>query len=672
MRAPADALSRGRLALVRAALLAGFALIAVRAAHLAVVDERGADRGGAQKDRTLTLAPDRGPILDRGGAELALTIDAPSVTAEPARVEDPGKTAAALARVLDLNARDLAARLQRGRFVFVARWVTEAQAKRVEALALPGIGIQPEPKRVYPHRDLAGPILGFANIDGRGVRGIEQQEENWLRGIPKQLRAERDGSGRILVSSGRDTWETAGGTVALTLDIALQAQVEAALRDAVKRTQARSGFAVVMDPHTGELLAVAQRPGFDPNQFRETPFRSTRSLPFLDAPEPGSTFKTFLVAAALEQKAIRESDLFDCDEGYLRVPGKTIRDTHDCDGPMRAADVLRISSNIGAVRIASALGPQRHYAMLRRFGFGERSGSGFPDESAGLLRDARDWRPVDAATAAFGQGLNTTPIQLAAAMSVLANGGELVAPRLVSARRARKGGWRHTKRELRHRVLDPDTAARMLEMLTGVVSPEGTGSRAGLRGIAVAGKTGTAQKIDAASGAYASDRFVAWFIGAAPADAPRVVVVVGVDEARRPHHTGGFAAAPLFAEVAAAQLNRLGIPTAPQPVKAPAAELVARDVARRDARTPVPPRPTPPRPLLPSFEKLGGRLLMPDLTGLSVSEVRSITERDDVSVEISGNGLAVAQDPSPGTVVPLSARRAVLRVRFEPAGRGAG
>ena len=671
MRAPAHALSRGRLAVVRAVLLAGFGLLALRAAHLSVVDERGADRGAAQQQRLLTLAPDRGPILDRSGAELALTIDSPSIFAEPARIQDPGKTAAALARILDQDARELAPRLQQGRFVFVARWVSEAQARRVLALRLPGIGIQPEPRRVYPHGDLAGPVLGFANIDGLGVRGIEQQEENWLRGIQKQLRAERDGSGRLLVSTGRDAWETAGGTVALTLDVALQAQVEAALRDAVKRTGARGGFVVVMDPHSGELLAVAQRPGFDPNRFRATPFPATRAVPFLDAPEPGSTFKTFLVAAALEAHAIRESDRFDCSEGFLRIPGKTIRDSHDCEGPMRAADVLRVSSNIGAVRIATALGPQRHYEMLRRFGFGERSGSGFPDESAGLLRDVRSWRPVDAATAAFGQGLNTTPIQLAAAMSALANGGELVEPRLVSARRARKGGWRYTQRELRRRVLEPATAARTLEMLTGVVSPEGTGSRAGLRGVAVAGKTGTAQKVDRSSGAYAPDRFVAWFIGAAPADAPRVVVVAGLDEPRRPHHTGGFAAAPLFAEAAAAQLNRIGIATAPQQVTASARMLAADDVPPADEAPPAP-VPAPVRQSLPGFEKLGDHLLMPDLTGLTVSEVRSITEKNDVSVEISGKGLAVAQDPSPGTVVPRSARRAVLRVRFEPAGRGAG
>ncbi len=674
MRSPATALSRGRLAVVRAALLAGFALLAVRAAHLSVVDERGADRGAAQQKRLLTLAPDRGPIVDRNGAELALTLDAPSIFAEPARIQDPGKTAAALARILDQDARELARRLQQGRFVFVARWVSEAQAKRVLALRLPGVGIQPEPRRVYPHGDLAGPVLGFANIDGLGVRGVEQQEEHWLRGIRKQLRAERDGSGRLLVSTGRDAWETAGGTLALTLDVALQAQVEAALRDAVKRNAAKGGFVVVMDPHSGELLAVAQWPGFDPNRFRETPFPATRATPFLDAPEPGSTFKTFLVAAALDTHAIRDSDFFDCGEGFVRVPGKTIRDSHDCEGPMRAADVLRVSSNIGAVKIAMALGPQRHYEMLRRFGFGERSGSDFPDESAGLLRDVRGWRPVDAATAAFGQGLNTTPIQLAAAMSAIANGGELVEPRLISARRAGKAGWRHARRELRRRVLQPATAARMLEMLTGVVSPEGTGSRAGLRGVAVAGKTGTAQKIDPSSGAYAPDRFVAWFIGAAPADAPRVVVVVGLDEPRRPHHTGGFAAAPLFAEAAAAQLNRLGIATAPERVVASKLMLAADDLPPPETAPPpaTPPPRTPREPELPGFEKLGNHLLMPDLTGLTIAEVRSITEKNDVSVEISGRGLAIAQDPSPGTVVPLAARGAVLRVRFAPAGRGAG
>jgi cell division protein FtsI (penicillin-binding protein 3) len=312
--------------------------------------------------------------------------------------------------------------------------------------------------------------------------------------------------------------------------------------------------------------------------------------------------------------------------------------------------------------------------MLRRFGFGERSGSGFPDESAGLLRNVDGWRPVDAATAAFGQGLNTTPIQLAAAMSAIANGGELVTPRLVSARRARVGGWIPTRREVRRRVLDPEVAAQTLAMLQGVVSPEGTGSRAGLRNVRVAGKTGTAQKVDPATRAYSSDRYLAWFIGTAPADAPRIVIVAGIDEARWPYHTGGYAAAPLFAAVAAAELNRIGIPTAPEAVRAPKAAQIADEAPPVD----LPEVSAPPKRAAPAVKarseakKITERVRMPDLRGLTVAEVRSVTDRQRLELKISGSGRAIAQDPSPGTVVERSARPAVLRVRFAPSGEGAG
>jgi cell division protein FtsI (penicillin-binding protein 3) len=418
----------------------------------------------------------------------------------------------------------------------------------------------------------------------------------------------------------------------------MQSDAMLALREALDATGARSGIVVSMDPATGDVLALAEAPSFDPNRFRELPYEDTRSRTFLDAIEPGSTLKTFLVAAALENGTLTPEDLIDCENGTFTMPGKTIRD-HKPYGALRSAEILRVSSNIGAVKIALSVGPSAHLAMLRRFGFGTSTGSGFPDESAGLLRSERRWRPVEQAALAFGQGLSVTPIQLVAAMATLANRGQWMRPRLVAARRGPRSPWQHTRPERGQRAVAPQTAAIVIEMLETVTGPGGTGRRAALRGVRVAGKTGTAQEFDAELGHYSDERHVAWFIGAVPADAPRLVLAVALDRPRRPTHTGGTAAAPLFASVAAAQLARLGIVT--QPKDEPAA--------------------------VPVLTRLADRVLLPDLRGLTVAEVQAITAQAHLAVEISGSGLAVEQDPLPGTVV--AERDARIQVRFEP---GAG
>jgi cell division protein FtsI (penicillin-binding protein 3) len=654
VRAPAPQDRRRRLVLATAGLLLAFLGLAARAAHLSLFDERGSRLGRQQSHTVLTLAPERGTIFDRNGHELALSVEAPSVYAVPSALEDPTGAAGQLARALGRRPSDLSARLRgRNSFVFLARWVTPERADRVRALDLRGVGIVEEPGRTYPYKELAAQLVGFANIDGRGVRGVEQQEDAWLQGTPLRLPVERDGSGGLLVDRGDEHWSTAGGDVRLSLDVAMQSDAMLALREAVQLTGARGGVVVTLEPASGDLLALAETPSFDPNRFRELRYADTRSRAFLDALEPGSTFKAFLIAAALEIGTLSTDDLIDCENGQLRLPGKTIRDMKP-HGALRSADVLRVSSNVGAVKIAFELGPRAHVEMLRRFGFGSSTGSGFPDESSGLLRTPGPSRPVDHATLAFGQGLGVTTVQLAAATAALANGGHWVRPRLVQARRAPRSPWQPTPRERVRRVVAPQVAATLLGMLEGVAGPDGTGRRAALRGVRVAGKTGTAQKFDTALGRYSEDRFVAWFIGMAPADDPRLVLVVALDEPRRPLHTGGAAAAPLFARVAAAQLARLGILTEPAP---PPRQT-------RTAKAPAVSVPRVERKAFPELTRLADRILLPDLQGLTVAEVRAVTAKSQLHVEISGNGRAVAQDPPPGTV--LATRGTRIQVRFEP------
>ncbi|MEE2679155.1 MAG: penicillin-binding protein [Myxococcota bacterium] len=662
-RATQERRVRTRVTLIQLALVAAFLGLAARAAQLSVFDERGGARGIAQIETVMSLSPERGGIFDRGGNELALAVAAPSAYAIPGALEDRGAAARKLAGALDIDPQRVANRLRgRDRFVFLARWITSEQAERVRALDLPGVGIVTESRRSYPTGPLAAHLVGFANIDGDGVRGIEQAENAWLRGTPRRLPVERDGSGQLLVNQGGKDWSTAGGDVALTLDVAMQSAAMAALADAIARTGARSGVVVSLDPRTGDVLALAEAPSFDPNHFRKLRFSDTRSRAFLDALEPGSTFKAFLVAAALEHSTVTPEELIDCEQGTFRVPGKTITDHHPY-GELSPGGILRVSSNIGAVKLAFALGPRNHLAMLRRFGFGAPTGSGFPDESAGVLRTISRNRPVDHATLAFGQGTGATPVQLAAAMAVLANDGLWQQPRLVKARRANGQPWQKTQIAPGRRVLTVETARTVLAMLEDVTGPEGTGRRAGLRDLRVAGKTGTAQKWDADAGRYSEDRFISWFVGAVPAEAPRLAIVVALDEPRRPLHTGGSSAAPVFARVAAEQLARFGIVT--EPKTTPRRKLPETRIARA-ATEPPKPRPVrthaPSKPV-PEVTRLLDRVLLPDLRGLTVDQVRTVTAKTELMVHISGKGRAVAQDPPPGTVI---SDRAPVSVRFEP------
>jgi cell division protein FtsI (penicillin-binding protein 3) len=674
---------------VQVLLLCAFAGLSLRAAHLSVIDRRGLERGQDQTDRALHLVPHRGLIVDRSGAELAVTLSAPSVYALPAALEDRAGTAERLARALSREAGPLQERLAKAtRFTYVARWVTAEQAERVRELELPGIGVLDEPRRVYPHRGLAAQIVGFANIDGDGVRGVEQQEDAWLRGAPQRIRVERDNRGHLLLPGGVDPGESRGGDVALTLHAVLQADADRALEAALAETKARGGVVVTLDPRSGDVLAVAERPGFDPNAFREFPYSTTRARTFLDALEPGSTLKLFAVAGALDEGAVTPHQAIETGDGRFPIPGKVIRDRRSF-GRLDPAGVLRVSSNIGATKIAYALGREAHYQALQAFGFGRPTGSGFPEESSGLLRPWSDWRPVDHATIAFGQGVSVTPIQLAAATAALANDGVWRRPRLVLARRGRDGVWAAAPPAPAHRAVGADTARAVLEMMTGVVGPEGTGRQAALRGVPVAGKTGTAQKLDARTGTYARDRYIAWFVGVVPANDPRLVVLAMLDEPGLASHTGGAAAAPLFAEVAAAQLRSLGIVTQPEPVEVRVAEAAVprkaaapREVspkvqaparpapveAEATAHPAAPARSAPPDATETRLAALDDRVLLPDFRGLSRADVERLTAGSALRLEMVGSGRAVAQDPDPGTILAANRERIRVSVRFAPEG----
>ncbi len=669
-----------RVAMVRAGLILALLVLAARAAHLSL---NSADTAGVAINQIVAevrVQAQRGTIVDRSGAALALSVDAPSLYVAPSSLEEGRAAARALAAILGRSPAALVQRIgDKPRFVFLQRWISAEQARRVTELDLDGVGLVPEPRRVYPHKRMSASVLGIANIEGKGVRGIEQQEDTFLSGTARRLISERDGTGVRLVAAGQtDPADSDGGDVALTLDAALQAHAEAALAEAVARTGALGGVVISMAVGSGDILALAEAPGFDPNGFRDEDYHNTRSRAFLDSIEPGSTLKLFTVAAALDANVVGIDQIVDCENGSFHLPGKTLHDTRP-HGGLSTGDVLRVSSNIGAAKIGFLLGPGAHYAMLHDFGFGRPTQSHFPDESAGILRPWQDWTQIDHATISFGQGIGVTSIQLVAAMAAIANGGDWVKPRLVGARRAPGHDWEIHKPEPGRRVVRPETAAQVLAMLERTVASDGTGGRAALRDVRVAGKTGTAQKYDARTGRYADDRFRAWFVGAVPANDPKLVILTGLDEPKRPNHTGGAAAAPLFASVAAEHLSRFGIFTVAQPLP-PAPRPVETLTARR-APTPPPsamtaaasaaPVSTAPRPAAvppaqvstapPPIVRFENRILLPDFRGLTVAEVTRIAAAGSLKLEVSGQGVAVGQDPPPGTVVPAHEGRVSVR-----------
>lgn len=559
-----------RIAWLRVGGLLVCLILTLRAAHLTVDNDRLIERAILQLTTELRLSPSRGAIVDRDGRELALTTRASSVYAIPKVMEDRVGTARQVAEALGLRRADVEKRfVEHENFLYVARWVESAKAEKLRTLELDGIGIDPEPRRSYPAGKLAAALIGFSDIEGKGVRGVEQIEDDWLKGEPRTIRVQRDARGRTLAFQSTDPREVEGGQVALTLDAVMQGAAEAALAETVARFRAKGGLVLTLDPKNGDLLALAEAPGFDPNRFREIDYKSTRARSFLDAFEAGSTMKIFLAASALDQGSVDEATLLDTGEGWIRVPGKTIKD-RDPFGVLTPADVLRVSSNVGAVQIAQRMGAEAQHRGLVGFGFGAKTGSRFPMEAAGILRPWQRWRPVDQATVAFGQGISVTPIQLGVALAALGNDGLRMQPRIVLARRRRDNDeWIPTEPVPAGQAISPIAARRTLDMMQTVVSPTGTGRLAGLAGVAVAGKTGTAQKLDLQLGRYSNDEYIAWFVGLVPADDPELAIVVAIDEPKGLLHSGGMVAAPLFARVAAAQLARRHIVTEPAPIAPP-------------------------------------------------------------------------------------------------------
>src|SRR2546427_5937063 len=495
---------RVRALLLGLVLLSGFGVVLLGAAKVQLLDRSRLAR--LQRDQTrreLEWAPRRGLIVDRRGEPLAVTRDVDSVFADPSAFDKPRARALAAARLasaLRLDRARVLDKLQQPdrRFVWIKRRIDEAAAQRVHELALDGVELVKEPKRFYPRRELAGHVLGFVGEES-GQEGLERELDPFLKGKPLQIQATRDARGTMVLEHGApDPSQLTGATVTLTLDTAIQLAAERELAKAVKSTAAAGGWAVVLDVDTGAVLALAANPAFDANKPGRDPM-VWRDRAVQDQLEPGSTIKSFVVARAIEERVLRPDELLDCEHGLWTQGERKIHDTHPV-GWATPATILRESSNICAAKIGERLGKERLIAGLRAFGFGEKTAVGLPGEARGALADPRRMPLIAVDTTAFGQGMSATAIQTVAAMAAIANGGVLLRPYLVSKVVAPDGTVLLSReREEVRRVLREETARQVTGMLEEVVQ-KGTGTRAALAGHRVAGKTGTAQKVDPSPG----------------------------------------------------------------------------------------------------------------------------------------------------------------------------
>jgi cell division protein FtsI (penicillin-binding protein 3) len=559
----------GRRRLLALLILSVLAFLAIsgRLIVLQVFDAGSLDQAAArQRLMVVDLPATRGRIFDRNLNDLALSVPARAVWSDPHLVKDKKRTAARLAKALGARRAVLAERLaSRGRFVYLARRIPKIRGDVVQRMNLPGVFVEVDVARRYPSGSVASQVLGFVDVEGHGQAGIEQHYDGLLRGQAGKIQLERDPQGRAIPQGRRNLEPAEPGTdLVLTLDQHLQYVTEQALARAVSQHKARAGSVVVMSPRTGEVLAMANMPTFDPNRIAASKPEARKNRAIADMFEPGSTNKTITAAAALEHGIVTPKTETIVPDNIPLCPEKTFHDSHShAPELMTFADIVAKSSNVGTIMAARDLGRDRLYKTEVDFGYGRRSGVDLPGESPGIVRPAQSWYCTDLGTNAIGQGVAVTVLQMASVYATVANQGVLRAPTLLRGTVDARGRVAKADRKPGRRVLSARTARSLSRILEGVVRDGGTGTMAALEEWRVAGKTGTARKPDTRRGGYLPGAYVGSFIGYAPAERPAVVVAVVIDQPTRGFY-GGAVAAPVFKEVASTALRRLGVvPTLP-------------------------------------------------------------------------------------------------------------
>ena len=644
MKAIDEGLRKRIYALLSLFVLVVLALMAGLYRHQVTRQERYLTWADRQQLQPIRLIPLRGKILDRRGAPMAVSLEGGSLFSHPASVEDPALTARLLAPHLEMDARSLRAKLKRSlSFVWLARQLPLKRARAIQKLGLSGIGMEKEGKRYYPNRDLAANVIGFVGVDSQGLEGLELHYEGHVRGAQASLLLQRDARGRLLWREMAEAPDLGRGSeIALTLDLRIQFAAERTLRQAVEETGASSGSVVVLDPRSGEILAMACVPTFNPNRFQDYRPDRRRNRCITDIFEPGSTVKPFLLAAAIEEDLVSEQTKFDCEKGAYRFGGHWIHDMKPHE-ELTALEVITHSSNIGATKIAERLEAQTWWEYLHAFGFGQETGVDLPGEVSGSLRFWRRWAKVALATHAFGHGFSVTTLQMATAFAALANGGFLLEPFVVREVRDETGRSLEVRRpRVVHRVISKETAERVLAVLEVVVA-SGTGKNAQVPGFRVAGKTGTAMRFDQETGRYEHERPVVSFVGVVPVDRPELVIAVVLNEPEG-QATGGKMAAPVFREIAASSLHYRHVP-GDVPAIAEAGYAVQYCSANQIQGV------SPSQGVGAARTGPPGAWLMPDLRSLPFRTALRALEGLPVTIRVEGSGRILEQDPLPGASI---------------------
>jgi cell division protein FtsI (penicillin-binding protein 3) len=535
-------------------------------------------RAQHQQQRSFDLSAKRGVIYDRAGRELAMSIQVDSAFVVPSEAPDLPNTISLITRITKDDPRVVLADCRAHKFCWVARKADAEAIDRIRALNLQGVHFQKEPKRFYPKRELAAQVLGYVGTDDQGLSGLERQFNQQLQGKPGKLMISVDARKHWFASVEKEP--EAGNSVVLTIDQNIQYIAERELERGMEETHAIAGTVIVENPHTGEILALTNRPTFNPNIRKEIKNEALKDRAVSDIYEPGSTFKMVTISAGLEEKITRPDEMFDCQMGSIVINGMRIRDSKP-HGMLSVADILAESSDVGAIKVALRLGDERFYKYIRAFGFGQRTGIELPSETAGLTKPVERWSKVSIGAISMGQEIGISPLQLMSLISTIANDGVHVPPRIVAGTTAPQNSPQNTPQTIAFqaaegtRVISALTAAEMRQMLQGVVL-HGTGRKAILEGYSSAGKTGTAQKVDPATGGYSKTKYVASFAGFAPINDPQLAVVVILDSAVGLHQ-GGQVAAPVFERVTQQVLEYLHVP---HDVQLPPSRQVL--LARRD------------------------------------------------------------------------------------------
>tara|TARA_B100002051_G_scaffold50549_1_gene45644 strand:- start:10167 stop:12056 length:1890 start_codon:yes stop_codon:yes gene_type:complete len=595
-----------RVRIINSLFIIIFLIIIGKIFYLGIIDNEAPLKFSAGKSNPFVLSGERGNIYDTNGEILATSVKYPSIFINPRAIKDKDEYAKILSKELGLEYNSVRKKLNSKKyFVWIKRLVNPKVGKKIQKLNLKFVGIQMESKRIYPSDHLAGQLLGHTNIDQQGMEGIEYEYNKLLSGKKKTINIYKDGNGKVIAgNSMNNSSNNSGSNLTLTINSKYQFILEEELEKTVKDSESLRGYGVIMNPNTGEIYAMASYPFFNPNNFTKYNELSKKNLPIWNLFEPGSIMKSFLVASAIDNNNINETTIIDCENGKRKIGGHTIRDVNP-KGKLDPEDILRFSSNIGASKIIEKLTGKKYYEYLKSFGFGKKTNIGLPGEGIGMLTTPDKWSKIKLANISFGQGLSVSSLQLARALSIIANGGIFIEPHIIKKIEKADGEIIYSfKPKKEKRVLKYQTTKIIRDMLKEVVQT-GSAFRANIKGLNVSGKTGTAQFAE--SGKYHNERFMVSFIGFAPTEQPKLVTVITIDYPKGPNAYGGRWAAPTFKRT----IEKIMIDEEP-----PSKVSESRDT--------------------PSF------------IGKAKKEAIKLAKENKIKIKIYGNGFVKRQEPAPG------------------------